>query len=1024
MAYKVKIVKWVLIGLIWLSGSFVLLRADAADLYAKGTNALATRDYTTAAQSFDQIIKNYPSTPNMDDVRMRAGLAYYSLGDLAAAVDRFAKERAPDAPAASRPIALYYTGLAQLAEGVKAVAAPAKAAPFFQQAVTTLSDLITLANQDYQEEAYYNRALAYYYENDLGNAEKDLQQVLLKFPDRPSVPDYRLLLGRLYAQQASQAVAAKKSNEDVTALANKAIGIFDQVISDPDALIQANEAAMAKAEVLYLLASLTPTDASGFQKAVDAFRQVRRKEDLIGQQQKNLDALRQKNQASLLAAQTGFADKDSRIVDREAGQLADLKNGPDPIIQALIRIAECYNYMKQGDESRTVLHRLANATLTADQHQEVDLALINSYVLGGQADKADKALTDYLAKHPGDPQAQGISIQIGNTLLRMKDNAGALAQANRSLKDFPQGRNVGSAIALKVAALSALGRFQEADAAGEQFLHDHPQSPEAIDILFSAAERKAKQGDLNGALADYQKVRDTATAPDLQAGGDAGYIQTLQALGRLDDVISESKAFAAKFPTSPVLPSILVMGAVAMDQKHDPGAIAALQAVAQQFPKDDPGSPAPFALFYIVNIYQRTATLPGMVQATADLQKAFPTQYAYLLQAEDMVSAAYVKEKQFDQAAAAYQYLANAPKPDVAAMAQDKIGEVWVDAAQAMGAYQSMQVDTERAEAQKRLGAAEDAFLGVLKNSSDQLAAVDEAFKGLDDVLLRRRSWGVLKQADFEAYLTKITAGLTDPAMQTRLELAKAGLVFLDKNGAKQYPAALARFRAAIAANPSLVLTSTEATRYGELLLDAKDYATAEQVYTTLLNSDLTDPYTQADGDYGLGALYLAQGELDKAQVYFAAMKKLPGGAGWNPHILDANYGLALVAEQSGQPGDLDAAQQAYAAIMQAPEASVELQAKSMLGYGRVLEKQGHTTAPAVAGSIEYAVHYYQQVDTLYGPAVPELSAEGLFDAGLVYDKAGDKASALKQYQALEANYKTTAPDWVAKAQAAELKDK
>ena len=62
---------------------------------------------------------------------------------------------------------------------------------------------------------------------------------------------------------------------------------------------------------------------------------------------------------------------------------------------------------------------------------------------------------------------------------------------------------------------------------------------------------------------------------------------------------------------------------------------------------------------------------------------------------------------------------------------------------------------------------------------------------------------------------------LTDPAVQTRVELAKAGLVFITKDGAKDFPAALDRFKKAIDANPGLKLTRAETNQYGELLLAA-----------------------------------------------------------------------------------------------------------------------------------------------------------------------------------------------------------
>jgi len=83
------------------------------------------------------------------------------------------------------------------------------------------------------------------------------------------------------------------------------------------------------------------------------------------------------------------------------------------------------------------------------------------------------------------------------------------------------------------------------------------------------------------------------------------------------------------------------------------------------------------------------------------------------------------------------------------------------------------------------------------------------------------------------------------------------------------------------------------------------------------------------------------------------------------------------------------------------------------------LERNGHAITPSSQGPNEYAVHYYQEPHILSGRAVPELSAEGLYDTGQAYEKAGDSANAKKQYGDLISNYGTTAPDWAAKARSA-----
>jgi tetratricopeptide (TPR) repeat protein len=1020
----VKIVKWFLIGSVGLLCSSTWVRGDAAvDLYDQGLTALHNEQYDAAAQVFDKVIATYPTNPYLDEVRIRAGYAYWHAGKFTEAIDRLSQATAVTAKPVYRAMALYFTALAQFSEGQKSTD-KSVAGSMFEQAtatLTTLIELITKAptpdNTGYLEQALYYRALAHYLREDYDGAEKDLLQLTEEFSASLSRPDYLLRLGSIYAVQANQAVTAKKAAGDIRALADKALNAFDQVSRDPNALVQANDANMSEAEVLFLVAQLDTT-AAGYEKALEAFRQVRRKADMIPLQQARLDQLRLQAQAQNSGA--SLSNDPSLLITREETRLDELNSAPDPIIQALIRMAECYVCMKQPDEARTILHRLvADATLTPEQQKEVDFQTLYSYVLGGQTDQADKALDNYLGKHRGDPIADSISYLIGAALLDRKDYEGALHQAERSLSDFPTGKYADNAIALKAQALTLLGRIKESDKVIDDFLQEKPNSPVANSMFLTKAQSEVARGDFAGAMADYQKVKSNRSAsPELQAAADTGYIQTLNSLHQFDDVINEAKTFESQYPDSKDLPTVLLLAAFAMDQKHDPGAVAALQDIARKFPKDE--AAAPFALNYVVDIYKRANNTPAMIQAANDLRQAYPKAYPFLIQAADAVSGVLVKEKKFDEAIARYQPLADAQKPEVAAAARNKIGGVGLAAAKALGYYQSMPPAT-RVEAEKRLSAAQQAYLETLKNFPEQLDAVGDAFDGLVNTVRQRRSWDLLKDPDLEGYLGKLGADLTTPEMQARLELAKASLVFVTKDGSNQYPAALNRFKKVIDANPDLRLTRQETNQFGELLLATKDYPTALKVYGNLLNNaDPTDQVAQGDAYYGMGAAYLAQGDLAQAKGDFLKLKALPGGGAWHPHILDAYYGIALADEQSGQSADTDEAGQIYAQLMQNPQSSTTLSAKAMLGYGRLLEKAGHGLAPTPAGPTEYAIHYYQEPHLLFGPATPALSAEGLFDAGQAYEKAGDRANAKKQYDDLLKNYSMTAPDWAAKAQAAE----
>jgi tetratricopeptide (TPR) repeat protein len=1002
------------------------VRGDAAgDLYNQGVAALQAGQYDAAAKAFDTIITGYPLSPNIDDVHVRGGFSYLHAGDYPKAIDRLSKEVAMNAKPEYRPTALYFTALAQFSQGEKE-ADKFQAANDFTSASSTLTTLINLItsaptpdNKGYLEQAIYYRALAYFLKPDYSSAEKDLRLVIQQFPASLSRPDYYLRLGTLYAVETNQAVTNKQPPAVVNAVAQKALDAFDNVSRDPNALVQANDANMSKAEILFLIAQLNAGSPDGYQKALDAFRLVKRKDDMIPLQQQRLDALRSQAQAQAVAhangGVTGFADDSSLLIAREQGRLKDLQDGTDPIIQALLRMAECYVMMKQPDEARTILHRVAaHAKLTPDQQKEADFQVLYSYVLGGQIDAANKALDDYLSKHAGDPQADTLSYQIASKLMDRKDYDGALAQAIRSLKDFPNGKVAGPAVAVQAEALNRLGRIAEADAVVDKFLAANPNSPVANQMFLTKAQGEGSRGQFDKALADYAKVKDnTAADADLRAAADAGTIQTLNSMKQYDKLITEAKAFATQYPTSKVLPTVLLFQGMALDSKHDPSAVAALQDVARKFPKDDA---APFALFYVVNIYQRANNVPLMIQAAADFRKAFPDSYALMGQVADSVSAVLMKQKKFDDAIALYQPLTEAKDPAVAAAARTKIASVWIAAAKALGYYQSMGLPV-RAEAEKRMAAGEQAYVDTLANCADQLDAVGDAFDGLIAAGKVRRSWGLLKDADFEGYLAKACASLTSPDMQARLEMAKAGLVFTEKDGAKQYPDAWARYQKVVAANAGLRLTRQESDQYGELAIWAKDYATAMKVYNDLLaNAGPNDNLAPADANYGIGAAYLAQGNVAQAKDYFLKMQS----ALWHPHIADANYGIALGLEQSGQGADLQQALQLYGVLMQNPNAGVVLQAKAMLGYGRILEKSGHGITPLPAGPSENGVHYYQQPNLLFGPATPEESAEGLYDAGQALDKSGNKADARKSYDTLLQTYVTTAPDWVEKAKAAE----
>jgi len=413
-------VKWFFIVLVCAISPVALVRGDAAaDLFTKGDAAMDSGDYKTAADAFDQIIKGYNSVSYMDEVRVRAGLSYFNLGDYTNALERLSKSTGENAARSPlRITALYYQGLSQFLQGGK-LTADAERNAMFAQAVTSFTTLIDLINastkpedKDLLEDVLYYRASAQLQREGFDAAEKDLQQLVKDFPASLGRPDYLLRLGNVYAIQADKARLALKPGESpdkVRDFVNKALQTFDRAAHDPNALVQANEANMLQGNIYSgILVPLDSSPADDYTKAINFYRLVRSKDDLIGLQQKRLDELKLASQ--LQASNAGLmATENARIIERERSRLTTLKDKdePDPVVDAMINMAKCYNGLKEGDEARTLLRRVvAHTTPRPDQKQEIDFQMIFSYVLSNQNAKADAALSDYLAKHPNDKSAE------------------------------------------------------------------------------------------------------------------------------------------------------------------------------------------------------------------------------------------------------------------------------------------------------------------------------------------------------------------------------------------------------------------------------------------------------------------------------------------------------------------------------------------------------------------------------------------------------------------------------------------
>ncbi len=139
--------KWFLIGFVCLfcSATWVQEMRRAISTI-KASARCRTKNTPTRRKIFDSIITGYPTSPNIDDVRIRAGYCLFLRGELC---PRRSIDLATEANATNKPqfraTALYFTALAQFTEGQKSTDKSQATSAFADSAktLTTLIDLCT-----------------------------------------------------------------------------------------------------------------------------------------------------------------------------------------------------------------------------------------------------------------------------------------------------------------------------------------------------------------------------------------------------------------------------------------------------------------------------------------------------------------------------------------------------------------------------------------------------------------------------------------------------------------------------------------------------------------------------------------------------------------------------------------------------------------------------------------------------------------------------------------------------------------
>lgn len=997
---------------------FAQLNDPASDLYNKGVNAYNVGDYATAIQAFGDVPKNFPASGWVRAARLQLGIANCAAKNYAAAVAQLKPfteipkkdgKPAADMGGPIRSNALLFMGIAQM--GVAETASDYQKKDLYAQAVTTLTTLLTDFPKDpIVENVLFERANIYAQLGDSTKTIADVKQLLASYRYSAKVPDYKDFLGKVYATDA-QTCLKNKDMDGAKAAAQQAFDLWKSI--DKAEVAAANTAHFEVVQLKSVLAAQDPKNLDGFKDTLADAKTVIPYLEIIQMQSALVEAARHQANQNLKDQAA------AQLAAVEAGRVEQLKASGDFSVNLLLIQAQCFLALSQGDEVRTIIRQLEDAkAITSTMQDQCEQMIATSYAYSGNLQQVEAGLKVWQEKHTGDHTLDFVLVQSATRYKASGAYEDAFQACLESLSESPTG------------AFS-----QAAYALGTQVATDNLKQPERVKdldrkmsggsggndpkFLMISAGNKTARGDVEGAIADYTKVKNNSSAGDLAPQALLQIIGLYQNKPDLTSVVTFCQEYLQKYPTEKGADNVKVILDIAKDSLATNGDDAALDDLQKISTTTTNDKIAAAALFYVIQMDGKREKVEAMNAAADMFRKNLPQRTEYLGPITALVADLLIKKQEFEKAVEIYKSaLTMGPKPEDASATQNKIGDAWVSAAQNLPNDQHDLIT-------KDLQSAEDAYLVTLNTYPTQVAAVGDAISGLKQVAQTRVDKGIYKdQTDIEAAMNKWADSLNSPDVKLHMKLAQVANVFTERNGLpnpNDYPAALAKFESIMATSPGN-LTRDETICYVSLLNSQKQFDKSIAALNKLKAASAADDvYAQADISFGFASTYIGQSRWVDAKSEFDKMAAMTNDATqWYSQALVIKFDIGLIQEKTGH---LDDAFATYSSVMQDLGKNYPLKARAFLGAGRVMEAKGFTTTGDPKTPSVCATRFYKRIDALFSTGTPEESAEGLYLAMGLYLAAGDLVNAQSVFDRLSA-YPTTTfyKDGLEKAKGAALR--
>ncbi|MEM1157322.1 MAG: tetratricopeptide repeat protein [Verrucomicrobiota bacterium] len=1043
-----------------------VLGQQAKELLDQGFESFDGNRYQEAIEQLDAFLKNFPDHSQTPQARYLIGMSHYNLGNYQQAVPFLTEQTGEDKAFAPeiRQSAVFHLGASHYFSGnySSAITAfreagkklpPLKFEEAGSKAIKAEQDAQQAARADYENirsfalfylgrtlmeygsqlneeekseeakqlwlegiehinqmvndfpetallsDALMTRGTLQVYVGQFNEAEADLQRLKSSPEGAEMAAEADYMLGYVYTQQALQLLADFKPDE-AKAATEKGREIYRKLSQDSN-LIVANEAA-------FQLANLDFTDKN-YKAAINAYRQLKSKDQLIQSQNQRLAELRRQ----VPGANPRKLTQIQRAIQREEQKLATVKANPELSNEAWIKIGESYMQMRDYNKARVVF-RHATQFAEPDQKKRLQVQVIISHAAQGNADKADKLFAEFRQQNPSDPLAQNVKYMLGSALMQQERWDEAIQAFEESLRDFPDSQ-FSVQIPKDIARIKVQqGKPEEAIQTFRDFIKNGetgkikvaPSVIEDTRRLLGVTLFQQKEYDES-----VQLLKDLAANASTPSIKEESHIQVATILGQLgknEEAVAMYKSFAETYPESTSAGRALIQaGLIEEKEKKLDASRATFQDVTERFADTEI---AKFAYDKIWKSY-RNGDQEKLIAAQDTLIEKFPDSDQTLAALFDRAKL-YDKAKEYDKALTTFmdvverQRNTSAPsdaKARAAALSLVTAAPIKQKQATSLGSYE----DLDEAGKQQ--------WVELIQGSGNLFLQAVTSFPGTQAAAVALTKWVEVMQNLIGVDAVKPSAVINQmsqlagemPTEQSKLQILIAQAGLQNKLGKTQIALNLYNQAFSQVADTKIIRWQ-DLSSYGELLLEAEKWQKALEIFRQLdANTVEKNQRAKADALYGQGAALQGLGQSAEAQKLF---DRLPA---WSPRILDAKYGSALALFEAGK---LQEAIDTVKEVISSTRSSNESKGKAMILMARSLETMGDTgqstpetkTEDGDMDPYDLACNYLLKVDVLFADGLPLFSSEALYHAVRIRKKQQKNQEAQEILDRLLTEYGTT----------------